>query len=188
MSENPQTEPQPAIATPTATAKRYLVVANQTLAGRHLVETVVDHVREGASVHVTVPATEVERHDLRGLTAEQVAQHRLTRKLERLARVGVTATGNVGPADPIEAIREQLATGHFTGVIISTLPRPLSRWLHTDLPHRVVREFELPVEWLESRGDEDEPVTVHIAVPAGAKRNLHRPNLNRNDIEPMVTH
>jgi hypothetical protein len=172
----------------TVTAKRYLVVANQTLAGRHLIETVIDHVREGASVHVTVPASTLDRDDLRGLTAEEVAHHRLTRKLERLAAVGVTATGNVGPANPLEAIREQLATSHYTGVIISTLPRPLSRWLHMDLPHRVVREFKLPVEWLESRGDDDEPVTVHIAVPVEAIRNLHRPNVIHHDMDPMVTH
>lgn len=172
----------------TVTAKRYLVVANQTLGGRHLIETVIDHVREGASVHVTVPAAELEPDDLRGLDAQQVAQHRLTRKLERLAEAGVAATGNVGPADPVEAIREQLAAGHFSGIIISTLPRPLSRWLHMDLPHRVVREFDVPVEWLESRGDDDEPVTVHIAVPVGAVRNLHRPNVIHHDMEPMVTH
>jgi hypothetical protein len=35
-----------------------------------------------------------------------------------------------------------------------------------DLPHRVVREFGLPVEWVESRDDNDNPSIVHIAVPA----------------------
>ncbi|MFN0030207.1 MAG: hypothetical protein ACKV2O_23900 [Acidimicrobiales bacterium] len=164
------------------------MVANQTLGGRHLIDTVVDHVREGASVHVTVPASEIDRYDLQGHTPERIAQHRLDRELERLAAAGVTATGNVGPADPMEAIEEQLATGHFTGIIISTLPRPISRWLRMDLPHRVVREFKLPVEWLESHGDNDDPITVHIAVPPDALRNLRRPNVHHHDMDPMVTH
>ena len=85
---------------------------------------------------------------------------------------GVHATGNVGPASPLEAIREQLAGAHFTGMIISTLPRTVSRWLHLDLPHQAAREFGLPVEWLESQGDDDNPATVHIVMPHVAEPNV----------------
>jgi hypothetical protein len=144
----------------------YLVVANRTLGGQHLVDTVTTRSREGATIHVTVPATPLEGGNAtNGGTPEEIAQQRLDEELRRLEEAGVKATGNVGPADPMAAIREQMDVEHFTGVIISTLHHTVSRWLHLDLPHRVVREFRVPVEWLESRTDDDNPSVVHLAVP-----------------------
>ena len=163
---------------------RYLVVANQTLGGRHLIETVVGHAREGAEVHVTVPATPVGSDDAHqgGERSRQVAQERLDEALKRLEDAGVHATGNVGPPDPLAAIGEELSRVPCTGIVISTLARPLSRWLHLDLPHRAMNEFELPVEWLEARSDDDEPAVVHIGLPPSANRNA---NLSKQDLPPM---
>jgi hypothetical protein len=166
-------------------ARNYLVVANKTLGGRHLIETVITRCQEGATVHVTVPATPLDAKEAAaGATAESVAQERLNEKLRRLEGAGVKATGNVGPADPIEAIREQLGKAQYTGVIISTLPQKVSRWLHVDLPHRVVREFGLPVEWVESRDDNDNPSIVHIAVPTRTAGHLS----NQAGIPNVRTH
>ena len=161
---------------------RYLVVANQTLGGHHLIDTVAGHAREGAEIHVTVPATAVDDDDDRGggERARSVALGRLDEELRRLADAGIDATGNVGPADPLGAIREQLAVAPCTGLVISTLPRTLSRWLHLDLPHRAVTEFNLPVEWLEAASDDDEPHVVHIAVPASTSARLLT-----HDLPPM---
>jgi hypothetical protein len=39
--------------------------------------------------------------------------------------------------DPMDAIEEALDAGRFDEIILSTLPRAVSRWLHIDLPHRV---------------------------------------------------
>jgi hypothetical protein len=41
--------------------------------------------------------------------------------------------------DPIDAIEETLQDGDFDEIILSTLPRSVSRWLHIDLPSRVAR-------------------------------------------------
>jgi hypothetical protein len=165
---------------------RYLVVANKTLGGRQLISTIVGHAREGADIHVTVPATPLDAAEeaagARG--AVIVAEERLGEALRRLTEAGVEATGNIGPADPLAAIREQLAGTRFSGLIISTLPRHVSRWLHLDLPHRAVREFALPVEWLESAGD-DAAAVVHIEVPASANRNLVGPNMAKQDLPPF---
>lgn len=153
----------------------YLVIANQTLGGSHLVATIADRAREGARIHVTVPATPVDDYDAVGL-----AQHRLDEKLQRLEAAGVTATGNVGPADPMDAIRDQLAGAHhFTGLIISTLPQHISKWFRLDLPNRAAREFGLTVEWVEARGDADEPEVVHITLPSAAKRTA--PNIGKQN-------
>jgi hypothetical protein len=46
--------------------------------------------------------------------------------------------------DPMDAIEETLMGGHFDEIILSTLPRSISRWLHLDLPRRVAH-FDLPV-------------------------------------------
>ena len=46
--------------------------------------------------------------------------------------------------DPFDAIEEALMADEFDEIILSTLPRGLSRWLHLDLPHRVAH-LGLPV-------------------------------------------
>ena len=149
-------------------AGRYLVVANQTLGGTGLAHSVRQRGREGHAIHVVVPATEPadERVPAEG-TGPENAQRRLNVALEHFQAAGVEATGTVGPADPMEAIREALAADHYMGIIISTLPAGVSRWLHMDLPHRIEREFKLPVEWIEARSDDpDEPTTPHIELPS----------------------
>ena len=39
--------------------------------------------------------------------------------------------------DPMDAIEEALHDGDYDEIILSTLPRGASAWLHIDLPHRV---------------------------------------------------
>jgi hypothetical protein len=46
--------------------------------------------------------------------------------------------------DPMDAIEEALYEGDFDEIILSTLPRSVSRWLHMDLPRRVAH-LGLPV-------------------------------------------
>src|SRR5207253_4763636 len=58
---------------------------------------------------------------------------------------GGPAEGSVSTRhDPMDAIEDALRDGDFHEVILSTLPRSVSRWLHIDLPHRV-SHLGLPV-------------------------------------------
>jgi nucleotide-binding universal stress UspA family protein len=127
--------------------RRYLVVANQTLGGEHLVEKVKELLSEGPSqFHVLVPATAPS--DQAVFTegqAEAIAQRRLDDALTRFRELGVEADGEVGDASPLEAITDALREEQFDGIILSTLPPGISRWMKQDLPHRVERSFELPV-------------------------------------------
>ena len=55
--------------------------------------------------------------------------------LERVA--GGPVEGLTGEQDPLEAIRRALAEESYDLVLISTLPRRVSKWLRRDLPRRV---------------------------------------------------
>jgi hypothetical protein len=79
----------------------------------------------------------------RGTSA--AAQHRLEQLLGRLHELGAKAEGELGHADPLEAIGQVLATRDFDEVILSTLPQPISRWLRMDLSRQVRRGCGLPV-------------------------------------------
>jgi nucleotide-binding universal stress UspA family protein len=83
------------------------------------------------------PATDEE--------ATAQAQHLLDQLLKRLRELGAKAEGELGDPDPLQAIAEVLARDRFDEVIISTLPERLSKWLHTDLSHKVQRRFGVPV-------------------------------------------
>jgi hypothetical protein len=50
----------------------------------------------------------------------------------------------IGDSDPVEAVRQLLATTAVNEVIVSTLPERVSRWLRRDVPSRV-RALGLPV-------------------------------------------
>ena len=51
----------------------------------------------------------------------------------------------VGDPSPLKAIEAELDQGHYEydGIIISTLPPGISRWLQMDLPSRAQRRFNL---------------------------------------------
>ena len=126
--------------------RRYLVVANQTLGGEHLAEKVREYVAAGAAqFHILVPATHPEHLTWTEGQAKAMAQHRLDEALVRFRELGATADGEVGDDSPLRAIGDVLRREQFDEIILSTLPPGPSRWLKQDLPHRVVRTFNLPV-------------------------------------------
>jgi hypothetical protein len=140
---------------------RYLVVANQTLAGKHLLDRVRECLSEGmCTFHVVVPATSPSDHAVwtEG-EAMALAQERLDAALAAFRELGADADGEVGDPSPVEAIRDALRDREFDGIILSTLPPGISRWLRQDLPSRVEKEFDLPVTHVVA---DDEP-----EAPAG---------------------
>src|SRR3981081_1441896 len=97
---------------------RCLVVANQTLGGPSLSKTVSSRAGDGAVIRVVVPATEPAHEQVAaGGTAADNAQRRLDEALARFKVAGVEATGMVGPADPMQAIREALAADSYDRII-----------------------------------------------------------------------
>ena len=127
--------------------RRYLVVANQTLGGQHLIRKLREALGEGPSTfHFLVPATPPQDHATwtEG-EATALANERLEAARARAREIGVDADGSAGDPNPLQAIADVLATRDFDEIIVSTLPPRVSRWLRLDLLHRVERRFDLPV-------------------------------------------
>ena len=140
----------------------YLVVANQTIGGEQLTAKLDELTGAGScSFRFVVPVTDTEglhQWDYPPIDrvipdahriAAALAQGRLEHELARLRRDGIEASGEVVDAEPIRRVEELLQGEHFDGVVVSTLPRRLSRWLVLDLPHRIARLSEVPVTHVE---------------------------------------
>jgi hypothetical protein len=126
--------------------RRVLIVANQTLGGAELQHEIADRTAsEPCEFWVLVPATPMSDQVVpQGFVAEDgaaAAEARLHQELSRLGALGVTAAGEIGDPDPVEAIRQTLDTREFDEIILATLPQGVSRWLRQDLVHRVQRKF-----------------------------------------------
>lgn len=139
-------------------SRRFLVVANQTLGGDALTAKLAE-ITAGVRCHVRllVPVTDTERThegdypaiDLfssdRHRVARLLAEGRLKHEIERLSRLGVEAAGEVVDADPVDRVKEVLQEADLDGIVVSTLPRRMSRWLVMNLPHRIGRLSDVPV-------------------------------------------
>jgi hypothetical protein len=71
--------------------------------------------------------------------------------VERLRDEGLEVDdGKVGDPDPVAAVEDAVNFREFDEIIVSTLPRHISKWLKLDLPHRVERATGKPVTHVEA--------------------------------------
>jgi universal stress protein family protein len=118
---------------------RVLVVANQTVGGEPLIQTLKDKASEGPTTFVLVlPQGEGGAHD--------DAHQRLAHTLERLHQQGLEAVGQVMDPDPFTAIQNALQFYPADEIVISTFPETRSGWMRSDLIERVERSTSKPVE------------------------------------------
>jgi hypothetical protein len=75
----------------------------------------------------------------------QLARERMRHQLDRMRELGASVSGEIGVADPVDAVRVVLHRWEFDEVILSTLPGRRSRWLAADLPTKIRRGFKLSV-------------------------------------------
>ena len=134
-------------------SRRVLLVANRTAMTPALRNEVLKRAAEGStSFHLLVPASPSGLHRVVDpeVAGREEAQLRLDTALAALSEAsGAEVTGQVGDADPIAAIHDVLNAGDFDEIVISTLPKRLSRWLKCDLPSKA-RGFGLPVTHVET--------------------------------------
>jgi hypothetical protein len=143
-------EPPPAaIIRPSAPGeRRILVVANETVGGEPL-RDLIHRRSEGVEelVRVVCPAL---MSPVRYFASDEdgpraAAQERLARSLERLRELGVAAEGEVGDADPLQAIEDALRTFGADEVIISTHPEGRSVWLERGVVRAARERFAVPI-------------------------------------------
>jgi hypothetical protein len=151
-----------------------LIVANQTLGGERLASEIRERIARGQDrFYIVVPMIapqsetqiwavadagfailppeppEEEMAEARG-EAERRSSYRLARMIAQIESAGGVADGEVGPSDPVRAVRDVLERRTFEEVIVSTLPAGISRWLKLDLPSRIGRLTGTPVTTVEA--------------------------------------
>lgn len=152
--ERPIPQAPPAHA---AGERRILVVANETVGGAPL----LDEIRrrsEGVREHVLVVVPALNS-PLKTWTsdedgAREAAQERLEASLSAMRAAGIDASGEVGDADPLQAIEDALRTFAPDELIISTHPPERSHWLERGVVEGARERFALPV--------------THVVVDLGA--------------------
>jgi hypothetical protein len=120
----------------TVTPSRILVVANRTAAAQRLVDAVEHRAAEGPCTF-TLLVPDVAHAREADWTLE--TGRRLLGKA-----AGRPVGGLTGGPDPFLAVKDAVGTGEFDEIIVSTLPRGVSKWLRRDLVTRV-RGLGLPV-------------------------------------------
>lgn len=73
------------------------------------------------------------------------ARERLEMQLGLIEELGVTATGELGDADPLAAIDAALRREATAAVVLSTLPPGVSRWHRAKVPSGLARRIDIPV-------------------------------------------
>src|SRR5919106_1627736 len=128
--------------------RRILVIANETVGGGTLRYEIRQRA-EGyqAQVLVVCPAlnSPLRHWASDDDSARRQAQARLARSLDQLAAVGVSATGEVGDSEPLQAIEDALRTFGADEVIISTHPEGRSHWLEKGVVSGARQRFAVPI-------------------------------------------
>ena len=156
---------------------RLLLVANKTLASGEVSEFVRDRIakEEDCQFTLLVPATPRDHgagarsvHGMASVSEArwqptngvdpgadendwEFARGRMEFGLGILRNLGAQVDGEVGDANPAKAIAEVLQHRRYDEVVLSTLPKGVSRWLGLDIPHQVQRRFHVPVTVIRSQ-------------------------------------
>ena len=128
--------------------RRILVVANETVGGRTLLDQIrrqSEGVREDILVVVPALNTPIRHWASDEDDARASAQKWLDASIARLAQDGIAARGEVGDGDPLQAIEDALRTFGADEVIISTHPEGRSHWLERGVVAAARDRFALPI-------------------------------------------
>lgn len=139
--------------------RTYLVLANRTVGHPELGRRLVALQEPGpARFRLLVP---LETRQAQAVTHSEnlrwagedarvtTARLRLRRGLDDLAAAGLTVSGDLSGDDPITAAARALAHDHYDGIVVSTWPSRVSRWVRMDVPARLRRRFDVPVMHVE---------------------------------------
>lgn len=152
-----------------AAEKHVLVIANETVAGRSLIEA-IERRRKDGPVRVTVitPVNQPrEGYVVYEDTRRAAAGRRLDKTLEMLRDAGIPAHGLVVDADPVSAVRDAIAQLEPDAIVVSTHPESKSGWLRRDVVERIrVAAGQIPVEHVVADMEREEGGQANVLVVA----------------------
>ena len=123
----------------TSAATSVLVVANETLVGAELVDTLRRRAEHGPiRVSVVAPLTQPRRgYVVYRDSRRAAAGRRLDRVLAALRLAGIPAHGAVFDDEPLAAVKDVLASEDVDAIVVSTHPESTSGWLRKNLVEEV---------------------------------------------------
>jgi hypothetical protein len=131
---------------------RIVVVANETVGGRALIEKVKERAEEshsrGEPFHVTVVCPQNQPKSGYVIYEDSVrtaAENRLATTLAQLREIGIDADGEVMDPDPYSATMDAIGAYGADEIIVSTHPDTRSGWLRRDLIDRLKDDTGLPI-------------------------------------------
>jgi hypothetical protein len=128
-----------------------LVVANETVAGQSLIDTLKERAAAGdMRVTVVCPINAPrEGYVVYEDTRRASAGRRLDRTLNLLREAGIPASGHVVDTDPVNATRDAIAQAEpqIDAIVVSTHPEERSGWLQRNVVERIQKAAGgIPVE------------------------------------------
>src|SRR5919201_1809697 len=148
--------------------KTVLVVANETVGGRALIDAVEKRAQQGPGHVVVICPQNEPRHGyvVYDELVRTAAENRLAITLAELREEGIDATGEVMDPDPYQATMDGIAHYNADEIIISTHPETRSGWLRRDLVDRIRSDSGLPVTHVVVDLDADRAHKVSTLVVA----------------------
>lgn len=129
--------------------RKLLVVANETLTGKELLDAVRSRV-EGtdALVYVIAPVNEPrDGYVVYENSRRASAGRRLDRTLAQLREAGIAASGDVIDHDPLTAVKDAIALEQPDELIVSTHPEAKSGWRRRNLVDEIRKAAgDIPVD------------------------------------------
>ena len=122
-------------------SKNVLVIANETVLGRALIDRIRERAERGpASFLIISPQSDPTQ------SKHPEAERRLRRALSELRATGIDAHGQVAHPDPYTAAMQAIEDERVDEVIVSTFEPARSPWLRKNLVQRLHNDAKLPVE------------------------------------------
>jgi hypothetical protein len=121
--------------------KNVLVVANETVVGKRLLDKIRERAAQGpASFLLISPQSDPT------VAEHPEAERRLKRAVAELRAAGIDAHGQVAHPDPYTAAMHAVRDERIDEIIVSTFPQERSGWLRKDLVERLRENAGVPVE------------------------------------------